>query len=277
MELLKIDTKKCKRDGICVEICPVRLFERENKDAIPTHVEGAAEFCIHCGHCVAVCPHGALTLGDITPEKCPPIQPEWRLNLAQTEGFLRTRRSIRKYNNKLVDKNDIKKLIGVASYAPSGHNSQPLQWLVVHEPSAVNKMAGIVIDWARYMLKAQPEFAKPFHMDELVGGWENGKDFICHQAPHLIIAHAPKDNPMAQSATTIALEYLELAAPSFGLGTCWAGYFMVAALWPALQKALALPNGNVCYCAMMLGYPKYKYHRLPPRNPANISFYDSAT
>jgi len=87
----------------------------------------------------------------------------------------------------------------------------------------------------------------------------------------MIITHASKENRMAPVAATIALAYLELAAPSFGLGACWAGYFNAAAAsWPPLQKALTLPEDHISLGAMMVGYPKYNYHRLPPRKEPKI-------
>lgn len=70
-------------------------------------------------------------------------------------------------------------------------------------------------------------------------------------------------------ACTIALTYLELAVPSFGLGARWAGYFNAAAnMWPPMQKLMGLPEGHVSFKAMMVDYPKYRYQRLPIRNVA---------
>jgi len=64
-----------------------------------------------------------------------------------------------------------------------------------------------------------------------------------------------------------------LAAPSLGLGTCWAGYFTAAAnFYPPLQEALALPQGHLPYGAAMVGYPKYGYQRMPPRNKPEITW-----
>ena len=78
---------------------------------------------------------------------------------------------------------------------------------------------------------------------------------------------------MALHACTIALTYLELAATSMGLGTCWAGYFNVTATsFPPMQEALALPPGHQAFGSMMVGYPKFSYHRLPLRNPPAISW-----
>ena len=85
------------------------------------------------------------------------------------------------------------------------------------------------------------------------------------------VSNAPKDERTAPEACTIALAYLELAAPSFGLGACWAGYFNAAAnFWPPMQDALDLPEEHISFGAMMVGYPKFEYQRLPLRNEARI-------
>ena len=71
----------------------------------------------------------------------------------------------------------------------------------------------------------------------------------------------------------IAMTHLELAAIAYGLATCWAGYFTGAAkTWPPMQEALALPEDHELAYAMMIGYPKYKYQRIPVRNAADITW-----
>ncbi|RJP88125.1 MAG: hypothetical protein C4518_11280 [Desulfobacteraceae bacterium] len=111
------------------------------------------------------------------------------------------------------------------------------------------------------------------HMELVVGAWDFGVDVVCRDAPHLVIAHGLAADATAQSACTIALTYLELAAPSLGLGTCWGGFFGAAAMfWPPLQEALALPKGHVCYGTAMVGRPKFKYHRLPARNTPKVTW-----
>ena len=77
--------------------------------------------------------------------------------------------------------------------------------------------------------------------------------------------------PLAASACTIALMYLELVATSLGLGCCWAGYFNAAAnTFPPMLEALPLPSGHQSFGAMMVGYPKIKYHRVPVRKSPPI-------
>ncbi len=273
MSLFTVDQEKCKRDGICMAECPMGIIEMKDETSVPTPTDDADGLCINCGHCVAVCPHEALSLKTMTPEQCPPIHKDWLLSPEQAEHFLRARRSVRAYKDKPVDKDTISKLTDLASFAPSGHNLQPVRWLVIYDSDEVQKLAGMVADWMRYLIKEQPDMAAAMHMDRVVEKWDSGFDGICRCAPHVIVAHAHKSDPTAPAASTIALTYLELAAQPLGLGACWGGFFNVAAtFWPPMQKALGLPEGQANFGAMMIGYPKYKYHRLPLRNEAQITW-----
>jgi nitroreductase len=115
---------------------------------------------------------------------------------------------------------------------------------------------------------------KSEHLTNRSGGiWETGYDIICRGAPGLVVTYAPKEYGAAHLDSIIALTFLDLAAPSFALGTCWAGFLMMAAShWPPLQQALSLPEGHACFGAMMIGHPKYKYHRLPLREKPDIAW-----
>jgi nitroreductase len=66
---------------------------------------------------------------------------------------------------------------------------------------------------------------------------------------------------------------MELYAYAKGLGTCWAGYFTAAAgMHEPLIKALEMPAGHKCFGGVMLGYPKYSYHRVPMRNKPLVTW-----
>ncbi|MEW5725343.1 MAG: nitroreductase family protein [Thermodesulfobacteriota bacterium] len=273
MGLLTIDPEKCKRDGVCVETCPARLLVLEGREDVPAAIPGAEELCIDCGHCVAVCPHGALSHRAMTAEECPPIQKELQIDARQAEQFLRSRRSVRVYRDEPLDRETLVKLIRIARYAPSGHNAQPVRWLVIEDRAEVRRLAGIVVDWMRRLIAEGVEVARVLHMDRVVEAWEAGRDRVCREAPHVIVAHAPETDALAESAGIIALAYLELAAYSMGLGACWAGYFKSATLfYPPMAQALDLPAGHKILGAMMVGRPKYKYHRLPRRKEPPLTW-----
>ena len=273
MSLLQIDREHCHRDGICADVCPALVITLEEDHGYPALVEDGAERCIRCGHCVAVCPHGALSHTAMASQDCPVIEEARLPDAVQIEHFLRARRSIRRYKNDPLDRETLARMIDVARYAPSGHNHQPVRWMVVESPAEVQRLAGLVADWMRHLIAEKSPMVEAMHLDLLVAAWDEGRDRICRDAPHLIVAHAEAANPTAPAAATIAVTYLELAAASMGLGACWAGFFNAAAnFWPPLTEALALPEGHAPFGAMMVGRPKYRYQRLPRRNEPQISW-----
>jgi nitroreductase/NAD-dependent dihydropyrimidine dehydrogenase PreA subunit len=272
VNILEFDRQSCNQDGICAAVCPLGLIAFE-KGEYPTPIVEVEELCIRCGHCVAACPTGSITHGEIPTEQCPPIRKEFHLTAEHCEHFLRSRRSIRAYKDKPVPREEISRLIEIARYAPSGHNAQCAEWLVLDSKDELRSLAGIVVDWMRWIMGNMPELASALHLERTVRRWEEGIDVILRDAPVLIVAHAKTDNRLAPSTCTIALAYLELAATSMGLGCCWAGYFgAAAATFPPMQKALSLPDGHQCFGAMMVGYPKFGYHRLPTRKAPSISW-----
>ena len=272
MDLFKVNQQTCNQDGICAAICPAGLIDFR-KGGYPTPIAEAEEICVRCGHCVAVCPTGSLSHREIPLDRCLPVRKDFLLTAEHCEYFLRSRRSIRVYKKKQVPRKDIARLIEIARYAPSGHNSQCAEWLVLGNKDELRKLAGIVADWMRWMIGNMTEIASYLHLDRTVKRWADGKDIILRDAPAVIIAHAAKDNGMAPVACTIALTYLELAATSMGLGCCWAGYFNAAATtFPPMIEALQLPAGHQSFGSMMVGYPKFSYHRLPVRKSLGITW-----
>jgi len=272
VDLFEVNQETCNQDGICAAVCPAGIIDFK-KGAYPTPIAEANKLCIGCGHCVAVCPAGSLSHRLMTAEQCPPIQKVLHLTAEHCEHFLRNRRSIRVYKNKPVPRDVLAGLIEIARYAPSGHNSQGAQWLVLGSGDELRNLAGIVVDWMRWMIGNMSEIALSMHMDRVVKRWEDGNDVVLRGAPAVIVAHAAKDNLAAPSTCTIALTYLELAAASMDLGCCWAGYFNAAATtFPPMMEALALPQNHQCFGAMMVGYPKFSYHRLPLRKPPGTTW-----
>jgi nitroreductase/NAD-dependent dihydropyrimidine dehydrogenase PreA subunit len=272
VSLLKIDRQTCLQDGICAAVCPVGIIKFE-RGGYPTPVSRAEEICICCGHCVAACPSGSLSHRDMPAEQCPSVRDELQLGPEHCEHFLRSRRSIRVYKDRAVPRAEITRLIETARYAPSGHNSQCAEWLVADNKDDLHGLSGIVIDWMRWVMGNMPEFAQAWNLDVTVKRWEKGNDVILRGAPALVVAHAAEDNRLAPSTCTIALTYLELAATSMGLGCCWAGYFNAAAsTFPPMKEALGLPEGHQSFGSMMVGYPRFSYHRLPLRKPPSITW-----
>jgi nitroreductase len=79
---------------------------------------------------------------------------------------------------------------------------------------------------------------------------------------------------MAAIDSATALAFLDLSAKSMGLGCCWAGFaYVMANGFPPIKELLALPEGHAAYGCMLLGYPRFNYHRIPLRNPPRITWH----
>lgn len=269
MALITVDQERCTQDGHCVAECPAKIIFMINET--PIVPEEAETYCIDCGHCVAVCPQEALSLKTLDPKSCLPVEKSLKLDPEATIQFLRSRRSIRSFKEKSVDRELLQKAIDIARFAPSASNRQPVHWLVLEQEESVKKVTDLVADWMRYMIKTHPEMAADRNFDKIVESHEAGIDRICRHARHLVFCYADKSQATAETDCAIALTYLELALPALGLGDCWGGYVNFASKWwPPLKEFLGIPENMDVYAVAMVGYPKFRYHRMPERNPAPV-------
>jgi nitroreductase/NAD-dependent dihydropyrimidine dehydrogenase PreA subunit len=270
MGLLRVDRDKCEKEGICVQVCPVGILALD-PDRGPEVRQGLAPHCIGCGHCVAACPHGALDNVRNPLAAQVPLLEYPVLEAEAAFAFLRSRRSIRCYLQKVVPREVLLRLLDIARYAPSGHNSQGLSYLVVEGEERLGRVCEIVIEWMHLVVQADPALAKRLNMPGIIKAHEKGEDRILRNAPHLVVATASKENPGAVPSTYLALEYVELYASALRLGTCWAGFAQVCAQqYPVLPQYLQTPDGQAITGMMMVGYPQFGYYRLPERNPLDV-------
>jgi nitroreductase/NAD-dependent dihydropyrimidine dehydrogenase PreA subunit len=266
MSLITVDNTKCKKDKLCVMECPMAIIELKDKENCPQSAKGREKLCLNCGHCVAVCPTGALSLETMKSEECEQISNNWNPGSEIIDKYLKTRRAIRKFKKEPVEKDKLLKLINMATNAPSGHNGRPVEWTIISERENVKIVAESVVDWMKDMTEKKPDAAKMFHFDIITKAWNNGIDTITWDAPALVIAHGIKTNPLSLTGCTIALSHADIAAPSLGLGCCWAGFVSWCAMsWPQLNESINLPKEHAMFGALLTGYPLFKYHRVPKR------------
>lgn len=266
MSLVTIDHSTCRRDGMCGAVCPMGLFDVAD-DGFPVFSDGADQRCIACGHCVAVCPHGAVSHEAVPLEDSPLIDHTLTVPVPALTQLLKSRRSVREFREEPVPEALVREAIDAARWAPSAVNRQPVHWLVIRTPTEVRRLAGQVIDYLRRSSKLEPRYA-PF-----IELWEQGRDPILRNAPHLIVIHALDEWIWSSVDGAIALTQFELAAAAQGIGTCWAGFLMRAANGhPPLREALGIPADHSVFGALMYGFPRYRYHRVPPRQKARIEW-----
>lgn len=268
-----INEQHCTKCNICSTICVMGIIEKSTPSGFPTVLEENRDNCLRCGHCESFCKQDALLL-DYLPEDKMPVSPQDGCIDPRTLSlYMKKRRSIRHYSSKLVDKDLISQIIDVARYAASGGNQQPVNWIVISGFSEVKKIAGLTIDWFRTIQNTSHPLAP--YVSRLISMWDNGTDLICYNAPHLLFTHIPKTEREIDDPTDaiIAMTHIDLAAPSFGIGTCWAGFVQLAIdAYKPLQEALMVPKGRIIKSAMMIGYSQFEVRSIPRRNHAEVTW-----
>lgn len=267
-----IDKKLCTRCNTCATICLMKIIRKAKDKDYPYIPESRQALCMQCGHCEAFCPEQALVLDFQAEQKLVFKNKDSKIEADRMALYLMKRRSIRHFKSKPVEKEVIKQLLEAAHYAPTGGNSQTVQWKVIYDTERVQHIAGHTVDWMR-SIKGTPHPMSAY-VSGIIKEWEKGGDPICRKAPHIVFTHLPI-NPFIDDRTdgTIALSYLDVAAPAFGIGTCWAGFIRMAVdSYKPLQEALELPEGRRMAYAMLFGYPKYKVNAIPRRNPLAVQW-----
>jgi nitroreductase/NAD-dependent dihydropyrimidine dehydrogenase PreA subunit len=269
MGVLTIDKKICCKDKRCIEICPIQLLQMNQAEGVPEFVDGGVDICINCGHCFAVCPTGALKLSTMDIKNASLFEQVKLPTAEQVELLLKGRRSIRCYKDEPLSKLAVDALLDIARYAPSGINRQPVSWAVLLGKEKVHDLAALVAKWIEKLLAVKDKTAIAFNLERLTKAWEKGKDLICRDAPCVVTAYGVKDDPLVPSSCMIAGAYFELAAFGFGLGACWDGYVNMAINCDEqIKKFVGLPSRATAGAVLLAGQPKYRYPRIPARNPA---------
>lgn len=264
-----VDLEKCTRCGLCSQVCPSGII-RVNENG-PLLI--APKACIRCGHCVAVCPHAALDHNRNPLQNQVEMAGFPQLTEEEAERFLRGRRSIRAYKAEKVDPEILRQLLNVARFAPSGGNSQGVSFMVLGDPLVLKQISAAVIDWLEEQIRQEIPWAKPYAgMAKIYR--DTGYDVVLRGAPHLVLALTSVKNPIGRDNGRYALTYAELFAPSIGLGSCWAGFFEMAAFGgdAHVLELIGIPETKTIAGALMVGKPKYQYQRLVDRNPLEVVF-----
>lgn len=249
----------CKR---CAEACPaVIIGMKENRPVL------TGENCIKCGHCEAICPQNALKNDALNHHNTLIINNHPILDPENSELFLRSRRSIRCFQDKIVSEEETTRLVNIGRYAQTGSNSQGVSYLVISSKEKMEKLRELTMNY--FKNHTEPTF-QLLHKKFM----ESERDILFRGAPMCILAMTAKNNSYTTKNAQFALTYIELFAPSLNLGTCWAGYLenYLRADQKELHDLLDIPENRVVSGALLYGYPKYQYHRVTERNELDIIF-----
>ncbi|MBW2061378.1 MAG: nitroreductase family protein [Deltaproteobacteria bacterium] len=286
MSWVSIEEDKCTDCGLCVAAC-MRCFTDNDGEII---VDANETNCNFCGHCVALCPTMAITHHKMNMDGFIEFDEDVQFDTSRFIQFIKKRRSHRSFKDKEISEKDLKTLVDVCRFAPTGSNVQTVEIVVVREPERIQKLSDLTVDFFKEMideveqraanLKAEgknlPEDLE-FALQTLEGrnrlilAREAGIDPIFHKAPAVMIFHSPQLTSTPKDNCVIAAQTVVLLAMTMGLETCYIGLFEAAAnAFPPLMKELNFPAGHKVFSVLVLGYPRLKFLRSVDRKPIKV-------
>lgn len=253
-----LDQSRCIRCRACENDCAARVFSHEGDG--PMQVND--QHCMHCGHCFALCPAGAITLDGHAPGSEPTVVSA-PLSELQRDMLFRGRRSIRSYAPEPIAGNILTRALELASNAPTARNQREVHWTILN---GREKLIPVMQEAAYQLSRTDTPYAR------LLPLVKKGLDPILRGAPCLILAHTePWD--WAEADCSAAITYMELALHSLGMGTCWSG-IVIAALRMGPLESIPLPAGHKAYAGLMAGYPTISFRSLAPRETPDVQLID---
>jgi nitroreductase len=143
---------------------------------------------------------------------------------------IKTRRSIRQFQEREVSEDQITTLIEAAMMAPSAGNQQPWHFIVISDRKKLDAIPAFH-PYSKMVLQAPVAI--------LICGDPTGKPW-------------PDFWPQDCSAAT---QNLLLAARNLGLGTVWAGIYPVAERMEGFRETFAIPEHIYPFALVPVGWP----------------------
>lgn len=178
------------------------------------------------------------------------------------------RRSVRAYKPEQIQDGELKLLLECALYAPTGGNLQNSRFLVIQDSGLMEELNLAIRDEL-----AQREIAAGEMMAKgILRARKEGYHFIFH-APTLITAVAPRNHSNSMANCCTALENIQLAACSLGLGACWSNqshWLTGAERVRKIFEKLGLKEDEDIFGSVSVGYPAFTAARASARKEGRV-------
>lgn len=129
-----------------------------------------------------------------------------------------TRRSTRKYRDKMPARELIEKVIEAGRFAPSGSNSQNTHFIVFSDKNILTKMAELVKDEFSKMEAGPDTYVS---LRNAINASKTTSYVFHYGAPVFIVVANKKNYGNAMADSACALESMMIAANALDLGSCW--------------------------------------------------------
>ena len=174
----------------------------------------------------------------------------------------KSRKTVRKFKEKEVPMDQVKKVIEVAAQAPSGANYQGWRYMVISKPALKRRIrlaseAGerefyknVSGDWSNWLNESKINWEKPY----------------LEHAPILIAVFGRNDVPYSSESVWLSIGFMLLALEELGLSTVTYTPSDVK----LVEKELPVPNGYRLESILPIGYGDDDKQKEPREDLENI-------
>ncbi len=281
----------CKKCKLCIETCPINMIGIDSRGQV-NFLPEREEICLQCGQCMAICPSDAITNAKSYYKSKFTELPENKVSYNLFVNFLSTRRSVRNFKNKAVDRECINKITNALKYVPYGAAPEKMKVTVVNNRDIIEKALPYtekflddVVRWVDNPLmsaiirhkKGQETFNTIKNHLYPMSKLENYKleygDRITRGAPAMMIFHAHKGAEEHTHNALINATYIMLTIHSLGMGATMNGIIPAAInKVKAVRNIFEIPNEDEAVIAIIFGYPKYKYQKAISRYNTKVYY-----
>jgi len=291
----EINVDTCQGCGLCVSVCPASVPHLVPGPAGRQVAELRAErlfACVVCGHCMAVCPTQSVRVAGLSYEDDFYALPDSPIDGQGWFDLLATRRSIRVFQDRPVEREAVVKILEAISLAPMGLPPHKVEVSVVQDRETIEQALPVMVEmyenlarwiknpFMRFMIRRRagrsgyrsltghvlPSMG--YRLPDMRAGLG---DTFTRGAPTLLLFHAHRDADNHTEDAFIALTYGLLAAHALGLGATAVSLVSgTVERSPELRQLFQIPEHNEVVASMILGYPKVRFKRGIRRELAGV-------
>lgn len=176
-----------------------------------------------------------------------------------------TRRSVRKFKEDQISRDDLNNILLAGSYAPNGMGAQSWKFTAIQNPDAIKKVNEAI----RQSLLSIPivEETHPY-IASLIEKAKNENANFLYNAPTYVIVSNLQDNGNSMPDSALAIGNMMLAAHSLGIGSCWLNQLAGLTHMPKIRKVLTelnIPENHIVYGSAVFGYADGEPNPAAPR------------
>lgn len=260
--MVKINAEKCIGCGLCAADCIALNIEVKDEKAY------VKNDCFKCGHCVAICPAGAISIPEYDMADVEEYEKDrFELKAENVLHAIKFRRSIRNYKQKKVDPKDLEQILQAGRYTATAKNTQNCTFVFVQE--SLEELKNRVWEYIDYVAVTEGRNVSrdflPFVAFNRRRKADPNDDYLFRNAP--VVVYIATDCTIDAG---LAAQNMENIAVAMGMGVLYNGFLArVTDINEELKKWLGLEGKQIQAC-MLLGYPDRVYKRTAPRDAAKV-------